>query len=56
MVFMKSMKPQLEAKGHKFPRGLTDVIPVCSPLWNVRNLCCLYVILLTLILMKAKLN
>ncbi|EFX62966.1 hypothetical protein DAPPUDRAFT_336128, partial [Daphnia pulex] len=31
---MKSMKPQLEAKGHKFPRGLTDVIPVCSPLWN----------------------
>lgn len=38
MVFMKSMKPQLEAKGHRFPRGFPDVIPVCSPLWNVRYL------------------
>lgn len=36
MVFMKSMKPQLEAKGHRFPRGFLDVISVCSPLWNVR--------------------
>ncbi|XP_032783335.1 protein maelstrom homolog [Daphnia magna] len=34
MVFMKSMKPQLEAKGHRFPRGFLDVISVCSPLWN----------------------
>lgn len=35
MVFMLDMKPRLEADGHKFPRGLLDVHPVCSPLWNV---------------------
>jgi hypothetical protein len=39
MVFMKYMKPQLESQGHRFPRGLSDVIPVCNPLWNVRQFC-----------------
>ena len=39
MVFMKYMKPQLESQGHRFPRGLSDVIPVCNPLWNVRLFC-----------------
>ncbi|XP_046647608.1 protein maelstrom homolog isoform X1 [Daphnia pulicaria] len=34
MMFMIEMRPRLESDGHKFPGGLMDVHPVCTPLWN----------------------